>query len=184
MSDSKPARPSAAANVSGHRPPRQQSPAVKPRPQSEGASRHHDGAATGKLGRTYRQPLTKVLNRFPIQNRRDQTRQQSPAAARRHHDGAATGKLGTTYRQPPPRNRVASRLDFVATKCGSNWSAGLSPAYRSSFCIFCRNRRDRDRCVLPLQQFSRAFWAVPRFRRGIRSSASLPACAPSASREP
>ena len=52
-----------------------------------------------KLGRKYCFELRKVLNRFPIQNRRDQTRQQGLAGtARRHHDGTATEKLGRKYR--------------------------------------------------------------------------------------
>ena len=95
MSDSKPARPNAAAIVSGHSPPRQRDSkerAGKRRgifdfkrnaAESKGASRHHDCAATGKLGRSYRCEKTKVLSRFSTQNRRDQTRQQSSAGTAR-----------------------------------------------------------------------------------------------------
>ena len=52
-------------------------------PHPQGASRHHDGAATGKMGTHQRLEPPKILNRFPIQNRRDQTRQQSSAGTAR-----------------------------------------------------------------------------------------------------
>ena len=125
-----------------------------------------------------------VLSRFPAQNRRDQARQQMSVGTAHPPQRRSARRYGNKdmYRalsdfESPPDSKPM-RLNAAAI------ASGLSPPYRSSFCIFCRNRRDRDRCVLPLQQFSQAFWAVPRFRRGIRRSASLPACAPSASRAP
>ena len=47
------------------------------------ASRHHGGAARGKMGTEYRFEPRKILSRYPTQNRRDQARQQlagGPAA--------------------------------------------------------------------------------------------------------
>ena len=60
--------------------------------ESQGASRHHDGAATGKLGRSYRCETTKVLSRFSTQNRREQTRQQSSAGTARRRSDRKVGK--------------------------------------------------------------------------------------------
>ena len=86
---------------------RQQSSADTVRPTKR-ASRHHGGAASGKLGTGCRCESSQILNRFPIQNRRDQARQQMSAdtvrptkRASRYHGGAASGKLGTTCRCEP-----------------------------------------------------------------------------------
>ena len=74
---------------------RQQMSADTVRPTKR-ASRHHGGAASGKLGTGCRCEPSQTLNRFPIQNRRDQARQQSSADAVRPPDKA---------RKPPPRRR-------------------------------------------------------------------------------
>ncbi|MDY3027107.1 MAG: hypothetical protein SOR74_09400 [Candidatus Faecivicinus sp.] len=44
---------------------------VTPVHHTQGASRHHGGAATGKLGTPYRFDSRQILSRFPTQNRRD-----------------------------------------------------------------------------------------------------------------
>ena len=79
---------------------RQQMSAGTARPTKR-ASSHHGGAASGKLGTACGCEPSQILNRFPIQNRRDQTRQQSSAdtvrptkRASRHHGGAASGEVG------------------------------------------------------------------------------------------
>jgi len=63
-------------------------------------------------------------------------------------------------------------------KRGSSW-VKAQPC-RSSFCIFCRSRRDRDRCGPPFQPPFWAPWAEPRQRRAWRRWARPPACAPQA----
>ena len=56
---------------------------VIPVHHTQGASRHHGGAATGDMGTIYRLKRRQILSRFPTQNRHDQARQQlagGPAA--------------------------------------------------------------------------------------------------------
>ena len=49
---------------------------VIPVHHTQGASRHHGGAATGDMRTIYRLKRRQILSRFPSQNRRDQARQQ------------------------------------------------------------------------------------------------------------
>ena len=106
LPDSKSLRLSAAAIISGHRPPLPDPISSRPNaaaivrgyhpPQTKRASRHHGGAARVKLGTKSCSEPSKKLSRFPTQFRRDQTRQQpSAGTARRQHGGAARVKLGT-----------------------------------------------------------------------------------------
>ena len=127
------------------------------------------GAICGKLGTTYLHEPTKKSGRFPTRFRRDQTRQQVLAGTARNKERKPPPrrqmfgvhrliKQSALRRYPVQcasnweqsidsyyqRNRVASRPDFVATKRGSNWSAGLSPAVPRSGCDRWRAAIDGD----------------------------------------
>ena len=80
------------------------------------------------MGTECRSEPTKILNRFPIQNRCDQTRQQMSADTARRFPTRFAVRWEPSINPNKERNRVASRPDFDVTKRGSKCQAALPPA--------------------------------------------------------
>ena len=107
---------------------RQQSSAGTARPPDKACKPPPRRRSEREVGNRLRRcESSQILNRFPIQNRRDQARQQSSAdtarptkRASRHHGGAASGKLGTGCRCEPTPELSRFSTQFRATKRGSN----------------------------------------------------------------
>ena len=76
---------------------------VIPVHHTQGASRHHGGAATGDMRTIYRLKRRQILSRFPSQNRRDQARQQpsqGSALAQWEQHGKSKNERGAVKKRP------------------------------------------------------------------------------------
>ena len=76
---------------------------VIPVHHTQGASRHHGGAATGDMRTIYRLKRRQILSRFPSQNRRDQARQQpsqGSALAQWEQHGKSKNERGGCEKTP------------------------------------------------------------------------------------
>ena len=76
---------------------------------TKSASRHHGGAAIVKLGTKSCLELCKILNRFPIQNRRDQTRQRASAGTARKRLDQWRDSSSRMWSMPSPTKAMSDR---------------------------------------------------------------------------